>query len=298
MRSLIRSGIFLGICFTAWAWCQSAALAGSEPDHQTKDEYGSYNDHAAALFFSDTTAAHAETALPVAPDQLLRIEPLFRSNRESLRATMPLDEDLSAIEPLLGPEYRPVQGKLSGPWGSLSSTIDIHEAAVTDPLVDRARWKADHALRLPLCGAFYLFGEFGAHCEDAATQDVNFASRAGVGWKVPVCLGGEIQLQSGRTINYVETPHLDDTREHTELFIELAGKWPVVGPLKLEYSGSALPGLNPTEHDRINQDIHLALPFHKSSSVRIGARHSWELPTVPKPWSEGMEVYLGLSLTP
>jgi hypothetical protein len=235
-------------------------------------------------------------------DELLKFQPLLEPLDNGPQVIVPLNPATGNL-PRVDFQVQPApfcKVQSSGPvlWGSLSSSFDVHEqSTVFDDPVDRARWKVDENVRFPLWGPVYVFGQFGAGCEYAMTQEVNYASRTGIGWKLPAWLGGEIQLRGGRMISYAESLRPDEAHEQTDLFIELEGKWSLFGPVKLEYSGTALPAQTPLEHDRVNQDLHLAFPFRKTSSFRFGAKHNWESQTIPRTWSEGMEVYLGLLLS-
>jgi hypothetical protein len=247
-------------------------------------------------------ASYDQPGRPGPFGELLGCRPLWEPVETSPRTLVPLDSTVEST-PKIEFEIRSmpackVQSNVSVLTGSLSSNFDIHEpSTIFDDPLDRARWKADENVRVPLWGPVYVFGQFGADCEYAMTQEVNFASRTGIGWKLPVWFGGEVQLRGGRIVSYAESLRPEDTHEHTDLFIELQGKWSLIGPVKLEYSGTALPAQSPLEHDRVNQDLHFAVPFRKTSSFRLGAKHNWEGQTVPRTWSDGMEVYLGLSLS-
>jgi hypothetical protein len=235
-------------------------------------------------------------------DDMLKPKPLPASAVADLAVALPVNPitaDFLRPEPLIpATPTRKVESRFAAFGASLNSNVDVHERADADDPFDRTRWKADEAVRFPLWGSVYLFGQFGAGCDDAVTQEVNFSSRTGVGWKLPAWFGGDIQLRGGRAISYADTLRPEDAHEHTDVFIELQGQWSLLGPVKLEYSGTALPARTPLEHDRVNQDVRLAFPLRKTSSLRVGAKHNWEGgQTTPKPWTEATEVYLGLSLS-
>jgi hypothetical protein len=142
----------------------------------------------------------------------------------------------------------------------------------------------------------FLFGQLGAGCPLVDTQEVNLSSRTGLGWKVPTWPRGELLIRGGPSLNFDDPLHPERGREHSEFLLEIQGRWPLFSKLNLEYASSAAPALRPTEHDRLNQDLLFAIPVGATGQLRLGAKHTWEDPSISKPTLEGMQLYLGLSL--
>jgi hypothetical protein len=242
-----------------------------------------------------------EIVKPETLDEMLKPKPPSGAWQRDADGVLRLARDTDKIAPGYSdpPEgtTRTSQSQFAIFGGSFNTNLVVHDRmpVLIDP-TDRVRWKADESARLPLWGPLYLFGQF-AGFDDAVAQEVNFASRMGIGWKLPPWLGGDVQLRGGRAITYLESPRPEDVHEHSEVFIEVQGQWSLTKAIRLEYSGTALPATNPQEHDRINQDLRFAIPFRKTSSFRLGAKRTWESQTLPKTWSESTEVYLGLSLS-
>ncbi len=80
------------------------------------------------------------------------------------------------------------------------------------------------------------------------------------------------------------------------MVVELQARYQLLGPLKVEYDGTALPALTPLDRHRLNQDVRFAIPLGNAGQIRLGARHAWEEQPVPRPWTEGMQLYLGVGL--
>jgi hypothetical protein len=189
------------------------------------------------------------------------------------------------------------QYPLPGPWGMLTSSLVIQGTSSDwEDLPAVHKWQTEESLRLSLGSSVYVFGQMGAGCESLSTQELNVVGRTGVACKLPPWLGGDVQLRGGPVVSYTDPLQPFRMRERSEFLVEIQGRWPLLGLLNLEYSGTAIPALNPTEHDRLRQDLRFALPLGKTGRIQLGAKHNWENLAVPKPLTDGMEVYLGFSV--
>src|SRR5262249_61197043 len=76
--------------------------------------------------------------------------------------------------------------------------------------------------------------------------------------------------------------------------VELVARMPLVGPLELEYTGSAIPAVTRSDTDQFKQELRLALPLKGDNEVEFGARYRWD--TSPTPWVDRAQLFLGVKL--
>jgi hypothetical protein len=195
---------------------------------------------------------------------------------------------------LLLPPGRSLRKQTEGPLGSVTAEVawrDPHEAPALD-----SPWKTDQAWRLPVVGPLFVFGQFGAAPDPVTTDELTLKGKTGVGCKLPVPFGIEVQVRGGPSVTHSDPLCQGGGAERSELFVELQARCPLPCQLGLEYLGSAVPALTPLERDRISQDLGLALPVGDAGRLRLGAKHQWESTPTPKPWRDGMQLYVGFEL--
>jgi hypothetical protein len=209
----------------------------------------------------------------------------------------PLDEGrqdwLSEELPLL--PGRSMHRQTDSVFGSVTAEVTWRDPReVRDaPSLDSA-WKTGHSWQLPLAGPVFVFGKFDAVSAQAMADELKMQGKTGVGCKIPVPFGIDVQLSGGRSLTYGDP--LVPRAERTEVFVELKCRCPLPGQLALEYQGLALPGLTPLVPDRISQDLGLALPVCDGGKLRLGARHDWESNPAPRTWADGVQLYVGFEL--
>jgi hypothetical protein len=197
------------------------------------------------------------------------------------------------LDPLTG---QPVRQQTEGPFGSVTAKVvwrdprDLRDAPALD-----GPWKADHSWQLPLAGPVFVFGQFGATPDPVTADELKLQGKTGVGCKLPVPFGIELQVRGGRSLVHND-PLGSDHGDRFDMFLEVQARCPLPGQLGLEYQGSAIPALTPLDHDRINQDLGLALPLG-DGKLRLGAKHQWESTPTPRPWWDGMQLYVGFELS-
>jgi hypothetical protein len=208
----------------------------------------------------------------------------------------------SDLTPPPGRELDPLRfsRQTDGLWGTLSGKQVIQDrppsAAWEDPTFKRS-WESEESWRCKVAGPVALFGQMGATGGDVAQQDVKVSGRTGVACQVPVPLGAELVLRGGPSLTYTDPLRPEHTTARSELSVELQGRLPLLFGVGLEYQGTATPGLNPQERDRLQQDLRLAFPVGSSGKLKLGAKHKWENTVDPKPVPDAMQLYLGLELT-
>jgi hypothetical protein len=189
--------------------------------------------------------------------------------------------------------------QLEGPWGSLKSKLELESAARDLHGRDGEHWQAEEALQVPVAGPLYVFGQVNYGYNTWTAQQLTVSGRSGVGCKLRPVKGGEIVLTGGSVLNYQEDP-LQPNRlpqEKSQLVLELQARYSLLGALKMEYQGSATPALDPLERNRMQHDFRFALPLGQAGDVHVGAKRQWEdVPGPPRPWTDGMQLYLGVGL--
>jgi hypothetical protein len=190
-------------------------------------------------------------------------------------------------------------GQVEGPWGSLKAKLEVASAARELDGREGERWQAEEALQVPVAGPLYVFGQVNYGYNTWTAQQTTFSTRSGVGCKLQPVQGGEIVLTGGSVLNRQEDP-LQPRRlplEKSQLVVELQARYKLLGALKLEYQGSATPALDPLDHNRVQHDFRFALPLGQAGDVHVGAKHQWEdVAGPPRPWTESMQLYLGVGL--
>lgn len=200
-----------------------------------------------------------------------------------------------------GAERKPrrVSNSSQGVWGALTASVVVNErpelSTWEEPLWKRT-WKADQSWRYSVLGPVAVFGQLGANSEEAAQADMTVAARTGLACKVPVGGLAEVVLRGGPGVRYTDPLRPDRVRERSDLLFEVQARCPLLFGIGLEYQASALPALTPVAQDQLNQDLRLAFPVGSAGKFQFGARHRWASTPEARPWSDGMQLYLGLEL--
>jgi hypothetical protein len=185
--------------------------------------------------------------------------------------------------------------------GDLSSKIALREP--DDPLDPgrRRTWDADESLRMAVAGPLFVFGQFGASTPWVDQQtSPKWQGKYGVGVKLKPWLVDEVQVRGGPAVKsddsgrWVRGP----SGERSEMFIEAVTKLgvPVVGPINLEYTSTAVPPAAVGERSLFNQDFKIARPLPGGGQVHIGAKLRADDVPATATWVDRMQVYLGFEL--
>jgi len=223
--------------------------------------------------------------------------PEINFDRPTLLDPWGLEEDNRRAEDWLQRprSKRSLSGQAASEWGTLSSSV-LHQYPVAedDPFAAR-KWHAEEAVRFGFADTLFFFGQVGAGSETASAQDFKVVGRYGVGCKLTPWPRSEVLLRGGPVLTYADPLGPERVPPQSEFQLEVQCKWPLLGPIKLEYVGLARPALVPTER-RINHDVRFAFPLGGSGQLQVGARHQWENVPVPKPLVESGQLYFGLEL--
>jgi hypothetical protein len=219
-----------------------------------------------------------------------------------------LDRPLAALVPLpwmTGTQEdrlpRKASSSAAGLWGTLTTNVAVNESEVAPPWEEplwKRTWKTDQSWRCTLVGPVYAFGQMGANSEEASQSDMKVSGRTGLACKLPVGSIAEFQVRTGPGVSYTDPLHPDRTHEKSDWQVEVQVRCPLLLGIGLEYQGVALPALTPQAQDQITHDVRLAFPVGGAGKLQVGARHSWTNTTTnePRPWTDNMQLYLGLEL--
>lgn len=182
-------------------------------------------------------------------------------------------------------------------WALFSSQMTVRDRnSEADSALTPNKWQTEDTLRVNLFGPFSVFGQFGTRCDSMNSQEIKLTGKTGLVWKLQPLPRCEVQVRGGPTVIYDDPLRPERTKEQSDLFLEVQCRCPLPGRAQLEYDTSAVPALNLAERDRVSQDLRLALPLGKKGSFRLGAKHNWENTPAPKPWTDGMQLYVGVDL--
>jgi len=192
-----------------------------------------------------------------------------------------------------------VQSDSAGDWGSLTGKATVRDvdasAAWEDPLA-RREWQSDQAWRCPLAGPLFAFGQLGANSTETAQKDMKVAGKYGLGCKWAPVEGAELTLRGGPSLTYTDPLRPERTQEKSEWLVEVQARWPLFGPVGLEYQGTASPALTPLDHDWLSHDVRLAVPVGAAGKFKVGAKTRWDDAVNAKPAPDATQLYLGLEL--
>lgn len=177
-------------------------------------------------------------------------------------------------------------------WGKYTAQTTLSEPADFIGRVGLGhRWQSQEQIHLGLVGSLFVFGQMGGEGQAEAGQ-YRINGRTGIGWKWQPLPRGEVQLRGGPTVSYDSVLANRDQK----LALELSARYPLVGAIRVEYTGTALPAMTLTERDQINQDVRVALPLGEAGQLHVGARYRWEDTTHGPVGPDRAQLYFGLHL--
>jgi hypothetical protein len=210
----------------------------------------------------------------------------------------------AADEPVAPADFKPwaphkVNATVAGDLGSLTAKSQVRDpdglTAWQDPLA-RPEWKTDQAWRFSLPGPLFAFGQLAGGSTEAQ-RDMKIAGKYGLGCKLEPMQGAEFTLRTGPALTYTDPLRPDFTKEKSEFLVEMLARVPLLGPLGLEYQGTASPALTPLEHDWLSHDLRLAAPVGADGKLRLGAKCRWDDAANSKPLPDALQLYLGFEFT-
>lgn len=159
-------------------------------------------------------------------------------------------------------------------------------------------WKAQEKLQIPvpipvpLAEQLFVYGQFDGSGDTLKQQQTSLSGKTGVGLKWALVAGSEVQLRYATLFRYAEL----EGPGRAQPAVELNARLPLVGPLELEYTGSALPAVARTDIDQIKQELRFAYPLRGDNELEFGARYRWEYTPTPSPWTDRAQLFLGVKL--
>jgi hypothetical protein len=182
-------------------------------------------------------------------------------------------------------------------WAALSSKLDVQDCGrVPDNPFVANKWQTEDELRMNVAGPFFMFSQVGAGCDAMEYQQLKVMGKTGLACKLAAWSRLEVLMRGGPTMTSVDTLRPDRRKEESELLLELQCRYGLAGPVKLEYEGAAIPALSLADRERIKQDLHLAVPLGNLGKFSVGAKHNWEDISGNRPWTDGMQLYIGVDL--
>jgi hypothetical protein len=177
-------------------------------------------------------------------------------------------------------------------WGKYTA-----QTTLSEPLDEWHRlshhptWRSQEQLQLGLFGSMFVYGQMGGEGQ-ADVGHYRLNGRTGIGWKWQPLPRGEVQLRGGPVVSYDSLLANRDQK----LALELSARYPLVGDIRLEYTGVALPAITLTDRDQINQDVRVAVPLGEAGQIHVGARYRWEDTTHGPVGPDRAQLYFGLQL--
>jgi hypothetical protein len=209
----------------------------------------------------------------------------------------PLPDWLTGTQPERAP--RKASTSSQGLLGTVTTSVVVNEtreqAPWEEPLWKRT-WNTSESWRCTLAGPVTVFGKVGANSEEAGQSDLKVAGRTGLECKLPVLSFAEFLVRAGPGVSYTDPLRSDRAREKSDWQVEVQVRCPLVYGIGLEYQGVALPALTPQGQDQINHDVRLAFPVGSAGKFQLGAKHSWTGTADQRPWTDTMQLYMGLEL--
>ena len=169
---------------------------------------------------------------------------------------------------------------------NLSSKVALRD--LDDPLDPgkRRTWETDETVNMPLAGPIFAYGQFGASTPWVDQQTPpKWQGKYGVGVKIKPWIVDEVQVRGGPSVKSDDTGRWvrGPSGERSEMFLEAVTKvgLPVLGPLNLEYTSTAVPPAIAGDRNFFNQDFKVARPLAGGGQVHLAP--SCEATMVPRP---------------
>jgi hypothetical protein len=168
---------------------------------------------------------------------------------------------------------------------------------VTSPYGGRD-WKAQEKLQIPvpipvpLAEQLFVYGQIDGSGDAIRQQQTALSGKTGVGVKWALIAGSELQLRYATLLKYADV----DGPSRAQPAVELNARLPLIGPLELEYTGSAIPAVGRSDTDQFKQELRFAYPLRGDNELEFGARYRWEFTPTPSPWLDRAQLFLGVKL--
>jgi hypothetical protein len=161
-------------------------------------------------------------------------------------------------------------------------------------------WKAQEKLQipvpvpLPVAEQLFVYGQFDGSGDSLNTQQTALYGKTGVGLKWSLVAGSELQVRYATLFSYADELSVGLLQGRAQPAVEVMARVPLVGPLELEYTGSARPAVSRADADQFSQELRFAYPMRGDSELEFGARYRWEYNQTTTPWVDRAQLFLGL----
>lgn len=163
------------------------------------------------------------------------------------------------------------------------------------------RFQIPVPIALPIAEQMFVYGQWGGNGDTFNNRTTTISGKTGVGMKWSPLGGTEFQLRYGTWLNFADVYAPTRFQEKAQPAVELVAKLPLVGAWQMEYTGAALPALQPTTPDQIKQELKFAVPLSgKDNQFEFGARYRWDIiPTAmhsqaQTPWMDRAQLFMGV----
>jgi hypothetical protein len=181
----------------------------------------------------------------------------------------------------------------------LQTKIEVpNPGGVGSPLLGRD-WYAEEKLHipvpltLPVADQVFMFGNFYGAGDSLNNQQTSVSGKTGIGMKWSL-IGTDVQLRYATIFAYADMYRSTRFTERTLPTVEVLANRSLIGPLQIEYMGTAVPALTPSERDQFRQELRFALPFQGENELEFGARYRWEYGPGALPWADRAQLFFGL----
>jgi hypothetical protein len=178
------------------------------------------------------------------------------------------------------------------------SKLDVPDIQEVSTPYGGRDWKAQEKLQIPvpipvpLAEQLFVYGQFDGSGDANKQQQTSVSGKTGVGAKWSLIAGSELQLRYATLFRYAEL----DGPGRALPAVEVMARLPLLGPLELEYTGTAIPAVARTDMDQLKQELRLAYPLRGDNELEFGARYRWDYTTTPTPWLDRAQLFLGVKL--
>lgn len=162
------------------------------------------------------------------------------------------------------------------------------------------QWSAQERVQIPVpiplpaAEQLFVYTQFDTSGDALGNLPTSVAGRTGVGLKWSLLAGSEVQVRYMTMFSYVNQASVGRYQERTQPAFEVLARLPILGPLELEYTGTALPAVSRTEPDQIRQELRLAWPLQGDSELEVGARYRWDLTPDSPSWIDRAQLFIGV----
>jgi hypothetical protein len=189
------------------------------------------------------------------------------------------------------------KSEMTGDFFRRTSKLEVPDPQEVSTPYGGRNWKAQEKVQIPvpvsvpLAEQLFVYGQFDGSGDTLTRQQTSLSSKSGVGVKWALIAGSELQLRYATLTSYdVASP------SRVQPALEVLAKLPLMGPLSLEYTGSAIPAIARTDTDQFKQELRLAYPLQGDNELEFGARYRWDVTptTTPTPWVDRAELFFGV----